>query len=107
MQTRTVRLATLPIQGFLVYLFCANILAQIGVVNLPLSYGAIDAQGFGIQITLLTLQLLVVLVMSVIIKRLDPHGPPPNQTESTSNNLSDATLRLPCGHRHLLYLYDD
>jgi len=82
-------------------------LAQIGVVNLPLSYGAINAQGFGIQITLLTLQLIVVLVMSVIIKRLDPHGPPPNQTESTSNNLSDATLRLPCGHRHLLYLYDD
>ena len=75
MQTRTVRLATLPIQGFLVYLFCANIFAQTGVVNLPLSYGAIDAHGFGIQITLLTLQLLVILVMSVIIKRLGPTGP--------------------------------
>ena len=49
--------------------------AQTGVVNPPLSYGAIDAQGFGIQITLLTLQLLVILVMSVIIKRLGPTGP--------------------------------
>jgi hypothetical protein len=69
MLTRTIRLAILPFQGFLVYLFCANTLAQTGVVNLPLSYGTIDAQGFAIQITLLTLQLIVILVMSVIIKR--------------------------------------
>jgi hypothetical protein len=69
MRTRTIRLATLPIQGFLVYLFCANILAQTGVANLPLSYGTIDTQVFAIQMTLLTLQLLVILVMSVLIKR--------------------------------------
>ncbi len=69
MRTRTIRLATLPLQGFLVYLFCANTLAETGVVNLPLSYGTIGAQWFGIQMTLLTLQLLVILVMSVIIKR--------------------------------------
>ncbi len=70
MRTRTIRLATLPFQGFLVYLFCANTLAQDGVVNLPLSYGEIGAQWFSIQVTLLILQLLVLLVMSVIIKRL-------------------------------------
>jgi hypothetical protein len=69
MRTQTIRLAILPFQGFLAYLFCANTLAQARVVNLTLSYGGIDAQGFGIQMTLLALQLLVLLVMSVIIKR--------------------------------------
>jgi len=75
MRTRTIRLAILPFQGFLVYLFSANTLAQTGVGNLPLSYGTIGAQGFAIQITLLTLQLIVILVMSVIIKRLGPQRP--------------------------------
>jgi len=70
MRPRTIRLAILPFQGFLVYLVCANTLAGDGVVNLPLSYGAIGGLWFGIQMTLLTLQLLVVLVLSVIIKRL-------------------------------------
>jgi len=69
MRTRTIRLATLPFQGFLVYLFCANTLAETGVVYLPLSYGTIGAQWFGIQMILLTLQLVVILVMSVMIKR--------------------------------------
>jgi uncharacterized membrane protein len=69
MLTRTIRLATLPVQGFLVYLFCANILAQTGVVSLPLSYGEISAQAFAIRMTLLALQLVVLLVVSVIIKR--------------------------------------
>src|SRR5260370_37834936 len=41
MRTRTVRLAILPLQGFLVYLVCANILAETGGVGLPLSYGVI------------------------------------------------------------------
>jgi len=70
MRPRTIRLAILPFQGFLVYLVCANTLAEDGVVNLPLSYGAIGGLWFGIQMALLTLQLLVVLVLSVIIRRL-------------------------------------
>src|SRR3989442_7508671 len=83
MRTRTIRLAILQFHGFLVYLFLANILAQTRVVNLPLSYGTIGAQAFGIQITLLTLQLLVVLVMSVILKRtrLGSAQPTAKQTE--------------------------
>ena len=81
MRTRRIRLAILPFQGFLVYLFSANILAQTGVVNLPLSYGTIGAQGFAIQITLLTLQLLVVLAMSILIKRPEAQGLSPKQTE--------------------------
>jgi hypothetical protein len=68
MRTRTIRLAILPFQGFLVYLFSANTLSQTGVVNLPLSYRTIGAQGFAIQMTLLTLQLLVILVSSVLVK---------------------------------------
>jgi len=70
-------------QGFLVYIFCANILAQTGVVNLPLSYGTIGAQWFAIQMTLLTSQLLVIFVMSVIIKRqrLESGQPTAKQTE--------------------------
>ena len=75
MRTRTIRLAILPFQGFLVYLFSANTLAQTGVGNLPLSYGTIGAQGFAIQITLLSLQLLVVLIMSILIKRLGSTRP--------------------------------
>ena len=75
MRSRTIRLAILPFQGFLVYLFIANILAQTGVVSLPLSYGTIGAQGFAIQITLLSLQLLVVLAMSVIVKRFGSTRP--------------------------------
>ncbi len=63
------------ISGLSVYLFIANILAQTGVVSLPLSYGTIGAQGFAIQITLLTLQLLVVLAMSVIVKRFGSTRP--------------------------------
>jgi hypothetical protein len=81
MRTRTIRLATLPFQGFLVYLFCANTLAETGVVNLPLSYGTIGSQLFAIQITLLTLQLLVILAMSVLLKRLGSTHGPPKQTE--------------------------
>jgi uncharacterized membrane protein len=70
MRTRTVRLAILPLQGFLVYLVCANTLAETGVVGLPLSYGVIGGLWFGIQMTLIILQLVVVLVLSVFIKRL-------------------------------------
>jgi hypothetical protein len=82
MRTRTIRLATLPIQGFLVYLFCANSLAQTGVVSLPLSYGEISAQEFAIQITLLTLQLVVLLVVSVIIKRQRPESVQPTTKQA-------------------------
>src|SRR5260370_479361 len=67
MRTRTVRLAISPLQGFLVYLVCANILAETGGVGLPLSYGVIGGLWFGIQMTLIILQLVVVLVFSVII----------------------------------------
>ena len=83
MRTRTIRLATLPFLGFLVYLFCANTLAETGGFTLPLSYGTIGAQWFSIQMTLLTLQILVILVMSVFIKRqrLEGRRPTAKQTE--------------------------
>jgi len=80
-RSRTIRLAILPFQGFLVYLFIANILAQTGVVNLPLSYGTIGAQGFAIQVLLLSLQLLVILAMSVLLKRFGSTRLSPKQTE--------------------------
>jgi hypothetical protein len=82
MRTRTIRLAISPFQGFLVYLFCANVFAQTGVVNLPLSYGAIGAEGFAIQIMLLILQMLVLLVMSLIIKRQAPRSVQSNANQT-------------------------
>jgi hypothetical protein len=76
MRTRTTRRVALPFQGFLIYLFLANILAEAGVVRLPLSYGVIGTEWFIIQLLLSTLQLFVLFIVSILIKRpgANPRG---------------------------------
>ena len=70
MRTRTLRLAIWAYLVFMLYLVEANILHQMGLANLPLSFGASDAfQEYGIQMTLLVLAFLGVLVMGVVKKR--------------------------------------
>jgi hypothetical protein len=69
MRSRTVRLVALSVQGFLVYLVLANIFAQSGVINLPLSYGVFGPSGFALQILLIALQLVVVLIASLLINK--------------------------------------
>ena len=78
MRTRTLRLAIWAYLAFMGYLVEANILHQMGLASLPLSFGASDAfQEYGIQMTLLVLAFLGVLAIGVVKKRqrLERHVP--------------------------------
>ena len=70
MRPRTLRLGIWAYLAFMGYLVEANILHQMGLANLPLSFGASDAfQEYGIQMTLLVLAFLGVLAMAFVKKR--------------------------------------
>ncbi len=77
MRTRTLRLGFLCYLALLTYLFQANILAVEGVANLPLAFGTIGGQWFGIQTTLLIMSMLGALVTYFVNERLRVEGREP------------------------------
>lgn len=69
MRARTVRVGILAYLAFLLYLSEANILRQLGFVNLPLSFETDALESYVIQVAALVMILLGPLAVGVVKKR--------------------------------------